>query len=154
MTNIDRYLSPARREAPITLYLRRWLPHYFPILLEPGHGMHASGVGIHANRGRYHPTGRAADIYFNEPAPYEKWIADRIFWLFIQEGRRLGTDHVIWNRKIWSAAQGGPRHYVGTSPHTNHIHVYFTEEHSNQQPLWLSPMLARIASGSWVDGGR
>ena len=116
--------------------------------------MHASGVGIYVSHGRYHPTGRAADIYFNEPVAYEKWIADRLFWMFIQEGRRLGTDHVIWNRKIWSANQGGPRGYGGSSPHTNHIHVFFTDEHASEEPTWLTPLLARIHSGNWADAGR
>jgi hypothetical protein len=153
MTNIDRYLRPPRREAPITLFLRRWLPHYFPILLEEGHGLHASGVGIYVDRGRYHPTGRAADIYLNESVPYEKRIADRLFWMFLQESGRLGTDHVIWNRKIWSTTHGGPRSYGGSNPHTDHLHVFFTPEHAHEEPYWLQPMLARIRDGRAADGG-
>jgi hypothetical protein len=132
------------RETTITLFLRQWLPLYFPVLRTAGHGLHASGVGIYANRGRYHPTGRAADIYFHAWDSDEKRIADALFRIFRQEHRRLGTDHVIWNREIWSASRGGPRRYQGTSPHTNHIHVYFTEEHADEEPLWLLTQLDRL----------
>jgi hypothetical protein len=52
---------------------------------------------------------------------------------------------VIWNREIWSASQGGPRPYGGASPHTNHIHVFFTEAHADEEPVWLLPQLDRLA---------
>ena len=133
------------REKPIIHFLREHLPLYFPVLTTPGHGLHRTGIGGYANRGDYHPTGRAADIYLNVSNNHELRIGDALFRLFYQQAGRLGVDHVIWNRRIWSASRGGPRPYTGASPHTNHIHVYFTVTGASQRPDWLLDHLDTIA---------
>ena len=41
--------------------------------------------------------------------------------------RRLGIMYIIWNRRIWIAAQAtdGWRPYTGANPHTDHVHFSF-----------------------------
>lgn len=138
------------RNSPMVLYLRRWLPRYFP-MLRNRRGRHPSGVGGLAARGRYHPTGRAADIFLEASLPQEKQIGDLLFQLFINDAGPLGVDHVIWNRQIWSTQRGGPRQYTGASPHTNHIHVFFTKAGASQTPA----LLLRRLDGIWqhIHGG-
>jgi hypothetical protein len=41
-------------------------------------------------------------------------------------GARLGIDHIIYDRTIWSAVGPDGRPYTGESPHRNHIHWGFT----------------------------
>lgn len=43
--------------------------------------------------------------------------------LLIAHGKRLGIDHIIYNRRIWSASSPEGRYYGGTHPHYNHIHI-------------------------------
>jgi hypothetical protein len=39
--------------------------------------------------------------------------------------RRMGLQEVIFNRRIWTArrAKEGLRHYSGSNPHTDHVHM-------------------------------
>lgn len=151
-------LDPARhrcacRDSPVTLFLREQLPRLFPLLTTPGHGMHRTGIGVCACRGRYHPTGRAADIFLNARDPRERAIGDALFRLFIDQGPQLGVCHVIWNRQIWSESGGGPRPYTGESPHTNHVHVFFAEQGAAVRPTWFLPYLERLAFAGAVRSG-
>jgi hypothetical protein len=132
---------------PIIEFLREWLPVYFPVLTTPGHGLHPTGVGGYARRGRYHPTGRAADIFLIARDPYERRVGDALFELFIRKGTDLGVDHVIWNEQIWSRSRGGPRPYRGSSPHRTHIHVFFTPWGAELRPCWLLPYFDDILVG-------
>ena len=81
-----------------------------------------------------HKEGRAWDwtvSYAN--ARQRAQAADFVHWLFatdvygnrFAEARRLGVMYVIWNHKIWSAAQAnaGWRRYTGPDPHTGHMHI-------------------------------
>ncbi len=81
-----------------------------------------------------HKEGRAWDwtvSYAN--ARQRAQAADFVHWLFatdvygnrFAEARRLGVMYVIWNHKIWSAAQAsaGWRKYTGADPHTGHMHI-------------------------------
>lgn len=132
------------REARIVTYTRETISETFPLLQTPGHGLHRSGVGGLSQRGRYHPTGRAADIFFNANDPDERFIGDRIFRMFRVYANDLGTDHVIWRRQIWSAQNPRTRAYGGTSPHTNHIHVFFTEAAAATAPTQLRTQVELI----------
>jgi hypothetical protein len=42
--------------------------------------------------------------------------------------RRFGVMYIIYNRKIWASyrASEGWRRYVGTSEHTDHMHLSFS----------------------------
>lgn len=41
-------------------------------------------------------------------------------------GARLGIDNMIYNRRIWSAANPAGRYYSGVHPHYDHIHIGLT----------------------------
>jgi hypothetical protein len=100
----------------------------------PGSG--SSGIARDCSIGgrSEHKEGRAWDwtvSYAN--ARQRAQAADFVHWLFatdvygnrFAEARRLGVMYVIWNHKIWSAAQAnaGWRRYTGADPHTGHMHI-------------------------------
>jgi hypothetical protein len=77
-----------------------------------------------------HAEGRALDIHLNAHVAEQKMLGDQLFKVLIRKALALAIDNVIWNRQIWSQKQGGPRAYAGHSPHTDHIHVEFTRDGS------------------------
>ena len=95
-----------------------------------------------------HAEGRALDIGLLVARPSEKVLGDQLFTLLINNAAELGLDHIIWNRKIWSAQHPTIRQYVGHSPHTDHIHVAFTREGSQQVTFGRTTMeIATLRSG-------
>ena len=95
-----------------------------------------------------HAEGRALDIGLLVSNPSEKLLGDQLFQAFIETGPQVGLDHVIWNRKIWSISQGGPRPYTGVSPHTDHVHVAFTRAGSQRTDLGILEIrIAEIRTG-------
>jgi hypothetical protein len=77
-----------------------------------------------------HAEGRALDIHLNAFKPEQRMLGDQLFKVLIRKASALDINNVIWNRQIWSQNKGGPRAYTGNSPHTDHIHVDFTREGS------------------------
>ena len=137
------------QDQPIIHHLRDVLPIVFPVLKEPGHGLHATGIGGYVNRTQRnststssHSEGRGADIFLNVNNPYEKAIGDGLSRMFQDYSWELGVDNVIWNYEIWSIARGGPRYC--RKPHTNHVHVEFTEAGSQIRPYMLRDFAVNV----------
>ncbi len=57
---------------------------------------------------------------------YRPELGDPIHQLLGPNGRRLGLDHLILNRIIYSARSPNGREYKGTHPHYNHAHIGLT----------------------------
>lgn len=73
--------------------------------------------------GSDHPKGLAIDIMTNVQK-----TGDRYANWFLANGGRLGVTYVIWNRRIYDLRNGkGWQPYSGPSPHTDHVHVSFSE---------------------------
>lgn len=53
-------------------------------------------------------------------------MGDPIVRLLGPHGRRLGLDHLILNRRIYSAKSPDGRAYTGVHPHYNHAHIGLT----------------------------
>ena len=53
---------------------------------------------------------------------------DPIVELLGPHGKRLGLDHLILNRTIYSARSPNGRYYRGVHPHYNHAHIGLSEE--------------------------
>lgn len=100
----------------------------------PGSG--SSGIARDCSIGgrSEHKEGRAWDWRLSYANPTQRAQAsDFARWLFAtdvygnkySQARRLGIMYVIWNHKIWSAAQAsaGWRKYTGADPHTSHMHI-------------------------------
>jgi hypothetical protein len=66
----------------------------------------AYDCGIPTNSGAYRPE-----------------LGDPIIELLGPHGKRLGLDHVILNRVIYSAKSPDGRPYTGVHPHYNHAHI-------------------------------
>jgi len=101
-----------------------------------------------------HAEGRALDIGLRANRPAERLIADQLFHALIQSASQSGIDNVIWNRHIWSVAHGGPRPFVGhyangapKNPHTDHIHVEWTRDGSQQERLQFLELQVSIIRG-------
>ncbi len=69
----------------------------------------AYDCGIETNNGAYRPE-----------------LGDPIHQLLGPVGRRLGLDHLILNRIIYSARSPNGREYKGVHPHRNHAHIGLT----------------------------
>lgn len=65
-----------------------------------------------------HPKGRAIDIMSSGS------LAQGIANDFVSQAGSRGVSYVIWNRHIWTPAQGW-HSYSGPNPHTDHVHVSF-----------------------------
>lgn len=79
----------------------------------------AWGDTPHMARKSCHNTGKAVDVMTRDVATHAaivKWaLANR---------KELGISLIISRRTKWSAATGWkPKKYLGTSPHTDHVHL-------------------------------
>lgn len=101
------------------------------------------GVIVRKTRGgeqmSAHSEGRAIDAFVDAKVAWEKDTGDRLFNLTIEHESELGLDHVIWNREIWSPGRGRgvyPRpddlNKAGRHPHTDHVHIAFTQDGSQR----------------------
>ena len=76
----------------------------------------------------HHAEGRAYDngVPTESDGSAIPAIGDPIVELLGPHGDRLGIDHLIWNRQIWSRRSPDGRYYSGTHPHYNHHHIGLT----------------------------
>ena len=136
------------RNQPIIHHLRDVLPRIFPILTQAGHGLNSSGVGGWIRRRTlnggfsFHAEGRAADVFLNANDTYELTIGNGLFEMFMNHASELGVDHVIWNGKQWSIHNTTIRRYPSSihgkgSAHRDHVHIGFTRQGSQLQPVEL-----------------
>lgn len=152
MTNINW-----KQDQPIIKHLRQWVPTVFPIVEK--NKPECRGIGGYADRKTAmgtesaHAEGRAADIFLNVSDQTQKKIGDELFEMFRKSWRKLGTHHVIWNKKMWDT-HNGLRDYTGTSPHTDHVHVDFKPEYCQNQPPVLMTLLEDVKNKvSGTEGG-
>ncbi|MCW2615030.1 MAG: hypothetical protein JWN08_2024 [Frankiales bacterium] len=84
-----------------------------------------------------HKEGRAWDWRVSTSnAVQVAQVDDLLAWLMAPDeqgnaaamARRLGVMYVIWNCRVWKSYQAakGWQPYVGSSPHTDHVHVSFS----------------------------
>jgi|GEM_PF-2850673 len=138
------------KDQPMIKFLKKHIPDRFAII--PEKHPRGRGVGGYVPRrtraGGFsaHSQGRAADIYLDAFDDLQKYLGDELFSMFVDNATDLGVEHIIWNRQIWSAEKGGPRSYTNAAngPHTNHIHVAFSELGSQLQPVQLLNLLDEI----------
>jgi hypothetical protein len=136
---------------PGTLALSRLVLAAYP-------GTGSSGIARDCSIGgrSEHKEGRAWDWHVNHASTTQRaQAADFVHWLFatdiygnrFAQARRLGVMYVIWNSKIWSAAQAnaGWRPYTGADPHTGHMHISLSWAGAQKRTSYwtgvVSPML-------------
>lgn len=72
----------------------------------------------------HHAECRAYDCMIpTNGGAYRPELGDPIIELLGPHGRRLGLDHLILNRTIYSARSPDGRPYTGRHPHYNHAHI-------------------------------
>jgi hypothetical protein len=60
------------------------------------------------------------------------------------------THYVIHDERIWTSETGAWRHYDGSDPHTNHIHLSVHDSaHTNTSP-WEIPMALTAEDKKWI----
>ena len=81
-----------------------------------------------------HKDGRAWDWMVSANNRSDRKKAGKVFdWLLRRDSRgnrfanarRVGLMYMIFNRRMWSAWDGGWEPYSGSSPHTDHVHFSF-----------------------------
>lgn len=85
-----------------------------------------------------HSSGTAADFMIDNLGPNGKAIGDALANHVVANAATYRPKNVIWNRRIWSAARAseGWRPYSGTpNPHTDHVHIWFSEEGTVGMPV-------------------
>ena len=76
----------------------------------------------------HHGPGRAYDCGIpTDNGAYIPESGDQIIELLGPHGKRLGLDHLILNRVIYSATSPDGRPYDGVHPHFNHAHIGLSE---------------------------
>ncbi len=70
-----------------------------------------------------HPKGLAIDLMTSSKSQGDAIANDAI-----ANAKALGITYVIWYRKIWKASTGRWENYSGPSPHTDHVHVSFSDK--------------------------
>jgi hypothetical protein len=104
-----------------------------------------------------HKEGRAWDWGVAATDPRGRAAAGEVLrWLFRAEPtghrwamvRRLGVMYIIYNRRIWASyrAEEGWRPYVGTNPHTDHIHFSFSWAGARKQTSYWDGTPVRYGS--------
>ena len=87
-----------------------------------------------------HHDGRALDWQLDASDPHERRIGDAaVAWLTEDDGemmRRFGIEYVIWNGLVFMKDDNEWRHYVGPSPHTDHVHLSFTWDGAMMRTSW------------------
>ncbi len=73
----------------------------------------------------HHSECRAGDwgIPTGAGGSYRPELGDPVVELLGPHGKRLGLDHLILNRRIYSARSPNGRYYSGRHPHYNHAHI-------------------------------
>ncbi len=89
----------------------------------------------------HHANCRALDAGIpTDNGAYIPAMGDPIIELLGPFGRRLGLDHLILNRIIYSARSPDGRPYTGVSPHNNHAHIGLS--HSGAVNLTYATLVA------------
>ena len=94
----------------------------------PGLVVFAIGDQAHqAEHSDHNPDSRgvvhAIDLMFQNDTNFDGGAPKTLDWL-LTPGVRVSLEYVIHDRSIWSVGSGWQRrNYLGTDPHTNHIHV-------------------------------
>ncbi|WP_022923338.1 peptidoglycan-binding domain-containing protein [Serinicoccus marinus] len=113
----------------------------FAMLLTQTYGRGAwSGARTCIDYMSQHHDGRALDWTLDAYDPQERRIGDAaVAWLTENDGemmRRFGIEYVIWNGLVYMKDDNAWRHYVGPSPHTDHVHVSFTWDGAMMRTSW------------------
>lgn len=102
-------------------------PHVEAAGNEIGSKFSVKDIGGRASSGHIsgsdHYTGHALDFMVYA----DKNKGDQILAYVKANWKRLGVKYAIWYRKYYPSPDKA-ENYVGTSPHTDHVHVSFTKE--------------------------
>lgn len=75
-----------------------------------------------------HPKGLALDLMTRS-----KSVGDRLADYAVRNYKAYGITYVIWYRQIWTPSKGW-HPYNGPSPHTDHVHLSFSDKPGNGKP--------------------
>lgn len=68
------------------------------------------------------------------PSEQQKTSMKTLFDYCINSSIAYHINYVIYNRKIWSRSNSTVHNYTGTNPHTNHVHISFTDSGTGTPP--------------------
>lgn len=95
--------------------------------------MHSRGVDLKRlwgmGPGDEHGVGRALDLMITGVSGSDNAAGDLIADYLWANRKRLGVKWIIWDRRIRSTSPGKSGNwtaYSGKSPHTDHVHVFFS----------------------------
>ncbi|ANS79118.1 N-acetylmuramoyl-L-alanine amidase, major autolysin [Serinicoccus hydrothermalis] len=113
----------------------------FAMLLSEHYGREAwSGARACIDYMSQHHDGRALDWNLDANDPQDRRIGDAaVAWLTENDGemmRRFGIEYIIWNGLVFMKDDNEWRHYVGESPHTDHVHFTFTWDGATMRTSW------------------
>lgn len=108
-----------------------------------------------------HSEGRAIDLFIPVAAGWtaDNARGDRIADWLIDNATQLGIQYLIWDRSVWRASGGQPRHrcYRGESPHVDHIHIEISWAAARRETAFfrggresLSPTPSLLVPTQWI----
>lgn len=102
-------------------------PHVEAAAVEIGKKFGVTNIGGRASSGHIngsdHYTGHAIDVMVYA----DKAKGDAVMQYALANWDRLGVKYVIWYR-VYHPSPTKTEPYVGTSPHTDHVHISFTNK--------------------------
>ena len=107
----------------------------FPCTIQRMGGFVDRDVRGHPGVKSMHSFGRAIDVYLDVQYPDEKCLAEALFDMFKANAQLLKTHLVIFNSVVWSrgsVANATTAAAQVRDPHTDHLHVDFTEQGMNE----------------------
>lgn len=102
-------------------------PHVESAAIEISQHFGVTDIGGRASSGHIngsdHYTGHAIDVMVGD----DKAKGDAILAYALANWKRLGIKYVIWYR-VFHPTPTASEPYIGTSPHTDHVHISFTNK--------------------------
>lgn len=144
MGHIDGMVVQSSGSKPHVVFIMETLARTFPYCIWKLGGRVVRDTSD--GKESFHATGRACDVYLDAFDPLDLKLGDLLFRMFHTEAVALKVHHVIWNRHIWSRAEGGPRYFSkgNGGAHTNHIHVAFEDPDLTSTPVAFPAMCQRV----------
>ena len=122
-----------KRATPAALAVLRQATALHPKRKKISDGLLPSLAHLKASPSSDHNTGLAVDLT-HDP---DKGIDCAVIFEKLKEDERVS--YLIFNKKIWSRdkAKSGNRPYLGSNPHTKHLHISINPDKANDTSPWF-----------------
>ena len=126
-------MKPATKATPAAIAVLRQATAIAPSRMKASDGLLPSAAHRIRNPKSDHNTGYAVDLTHD---PKHGIDCAKIFEKLKEDER---VEYLIFNKKIWSRAKAdaGNRPYIGSNPHTKHLHISINSKCGSDTSPWF-----------------